>query len=606
MREEPLAGHATPSAPGTTGVRVAATAEVPDSTTDAARAMATLRRLGATVAEIGTTLGGEDDALWRGEALDVIERRYRCSVPQMLTLSVARVEAWFATLGSDLTLDLALAGLDPDAEAVAATLRSDRGPGQALRSFATAARAIYETQGDDVVAEVRLRVAKVQALAAAEALRSCAGEAPHHHPSAPEQRAANTPPPGTDALAVFYCTAACARFLSATNIAALEEVGLLSDDGRAFIVVCDAPGYLAGPALEVVGADGREPRWLPMTQAARRRFAARAAAQRQMLAEEVNWQAAPDILTPAHLRVEVRSAGLEEVARPLAWLRAEVAAAYLASAAHGEWQSTVTVRFAGPRPAFCTLGAANMETDGPDAPSALARLAEWAYASAAPETLAIARECLARELPSGVSVSLADVERLASPALEAAKANFALYVRGKTQQYFALRQSAQEAVATYAESVRKAVSDLTGDVVENVYRTAGVIVGVVIAGLIQPSASPVVARLGAALLACYVAFILSFVLRARWDHFLLEADGLRMRLAGMPELTEAERERLRQPASAADTHFQRYFQQTRLIYLALLATCLLVFLITFTPVASHLGMPPGSATAIPTHTPAGR
>ena len=73
---------------------------------------------------------------------------------------------------------------------------------------------------------------------------------------------------------------------------------------------------------------------------------------------------------------------------------------------------------------------------------ALARLMTWAYQHASADKLAIARESLAHELPPGIEVSLASVEQAAIEALEAAKANFALYLHGNTAQYFQLRQQA--------------------------------------------------------------------------------------------------------------------------------------------------------------------
>jgi hypothetical protein len=237
----------------------------------------------------------------------------------------------------------------------------------------------------------------------------------------------------------------------------------------------------------------------------------------------------------------------------------------------GKLTDGLALRFAGVRPATCTFpatsDAAAIFPDG----EALARLADWATRRGTVDTLIIARECLARELPPGHAVSLAEVARAAVDALEAAKANFTLFVRGQTDRYFAARQTAQNAVADYAETVRKAVSDLTGDVVDNVYRTVGLLAAVVIAGLIQPAISPLLALLAAILYSGYIAFVIAFLLRARDDHFALEQEALSTRLAEMTELTATERERLREPATASDAYYRRYMARTRGIYLALLA-----------------------------------
>ena len=53
----------------------------------------------------------------------------------------------------------------------------------------------------------------------------------------------------------------------------------------------------------------------------------------------------------------------------------------------------------------------------------------------------------------------------------------------------------------------------------------------------------------------------------------------------MAELTQAERERLRTPAAAAEAHFERYYRLTRRIYCVLIGAGALVFLLMFTPLA---------------------
>lgn len=580
------AAHLAP--PGETGADAPLT-EDGDPRDGVSLELTALRGLGALVGEIGATLGLGAARLAQAEALDRLEATARRSVKQVAAFDPARVAAWFTALGDDLALDLRLGGLDAEAAPIQAELRAGQEPARALQRFAQAALDVAATQGDDVIVEARLAVGKARALAAARAL---VGQRFADGSGAGELA-------GLTHAAAFYSTAAWNRLLGLESLPFWERQGLARDHGRACVVLCDAPGYLGGLALDVVGAAGAAPpAWLPISRAAWRRFEERAREMRGLRADEGHWASAPEVLTPPHLRMEARARGLEETARRLAHLRAALSAAYLASFAAGTFAEGVTLRFAGPRPATCHLaeGAREKTTEASD--GALARLCAWGYAYASPDKLTIARECLARELLAGAEVALGEVERAAGPALEAAKANFALYVRGKTERYFALRQSAQEAVAAYAETVRKAVGDLTGDVVDNVYRTVGLLVGVVVAALIQPAASLWVLRLAALLYTLYVAFILGFVLRARRDRYQLEGDGLRARLAAMPELTAAERESLRAPATAADAYFRRYFRGTRRIYLGLLAAGLLVFILLLTPLAPHLaGLLPASGHA---------
>ncbi|HEX6121875.1 MAG TPA: hypothetical protein VFY89_01880, partial [Ktedonobacterales bacterium] len=548
-------------------------------TPEAARAaLADLAARGRAVAALATLLGLDTSRLAAAEALDRLEVLASLPTERALAWAATTLYAALRPLGDDATLTLALVGADGTQSTMRASLRGDTDPAKPLGAFQRAIQPIAAAQGEAVRVEARLAVGKRHALATARALLAMRGA---------DDAAATSP-------VVFYSSAAWARFLSLGHLPLWEARGLLTPDQRACVVLCDAAGYLAGSALEIVGAGGAEPpRWRVVTRGAWRQFCERAGEYERLHAEESHWSAQPLALTPAHLWVEARAPGLEETAHRLAGLRAALAAADLASTVQGTWEDGLALRFASPRPASCLLTPeAPRGLAAPDAaPEALARLARWAFAHGSPDKLAIARECLARELPSGGAVTLAALAEAAAPALEAAKANFALYLRGKTAQYFTLRQAAYDAVAAYAEGVRKTVAELTGDAVESAYRTAGLAVALFLAWLIQPAASLWALRLGLLLFSLYLGCLVLLPLRARQERYDLERRALRERLAAMPELTTTERARLRAAAEADDAYFARYARWVRRLYLALLVVGLLALLVFCTPLASHL-LPP--------------
>ncbi len=571
---------------------IASAAAAPSDATLLAGDLAALRQQGNALAAIGDALGLRPDALAAAESLDRLEIDLSRDLAWLTTLDERHVTAWFAALGGDLEIDLRLAGLDSQVPAPLAALRAGRDPAGTLARFTADAAAAAAAQGNQLAVDVRLSIAKTSAVAIAAVLLN--GHAEYF--GTPEMRARTT-------VAVFYSAAACERLLSFAAVLdwERERLGLARADGRAFVVVCDRSGYLAGLALEIVGAREPEPiRWLEVSRAAWRQFQERAARTRALHAEESQWAGAPSVVTSRHLRTESRAAGLEPLADALAATRAALAAAYLASSVHPAEHGDLSLRFAGARPATCRIPHRANENDDDSAAythHALARFAAWAYDNASADKLAIARECLARELPPGGSPTLAEVERAAAPAREAAKANFALYLRGKSDRYFTERDRAHDAVSTYAEGVRKAVSDLTGDVVGNVYRTVGLLVGVVVAALVQPSLALPVQRLATALYVVYVAFVALFLLREREQRFHLESAEVRARLGAMPELGATERAGLHAQAAGADTHFTRYLCRARLIYAALAIAGALYFLLLWTPLASHLPLaPPPAAT----------
>lgn len=525
--------------------------------------LAQLRHLSEIIGDAGAALSIPPERLAAGEALERLEVITRLTVEQLGHCTSARVQEWFAALADDLALDLRLDGLDPDLPSVAASLRAGGTPSTVLQGFQAEAQEAVETQGDAISVEARLSIGKTRAVALA---RDVVARRPGV--AAP------------DMIAVFYTTGAWNALISLSAVPYLEQSGLVRANGRVFVLLCDAPGYLAGAALECLGAAlPAAPDWLPMSPAAFRQFVAREEVSRRLLAEESGWPDAPRVLTTEMLHLVARIPGLETTLAHLAALRTELAAISLASVVRGGLPDGPVLHFAGVRPATCRLPAAAESQVSPAAGEALARLAEWATRRGTIDTLIIARECLSRELPSGRQVSLAEVAQAAVGAVEAAKANFTRFVRGQTDRYFAARQTAHDAVAEYGETVRKAVSDLTSDVVDNVYRTVGLLVAVVIAGLIQPDISPRLALLASILYSAYIAFVVYFLLRARDDHFMLEQAALTARLAGMSELTTAESKRIREPALSADAYYQRYMARARRIYFALLALGVLIAII---------------------------
>jgi hypothetical protein len=326
-----------------------------------------------------------------------------------------------------------------------------------------------------------------------------------------------------------------------------------------------------------------------MSRAAWRRFVERAATERRLRESESAWSGVSLALTPDHLRVAPRGAaaldgGLQRIAARLQALRAQVAICAVASHVERSEQTGLLARFAGARPAVTLLAyAAPGDELAAASAQAIIALAEWAYRGASPDTLAIARQALAETLPAGATLALTQLGAAAGPALDAARANLAIYLRGATERYFQLRATAQQTVSGFAEATRTAVASLTSDVTDNLFRTVGLIVGVLIAWLIEPSASLTLVKIAAALYTAYVVFIMLYLLRARLARYQLERKGLDDTLAAMSELTLAERERLRQPARDAEAHFEGYYRLTRAIYLTLAVAGGLLFLLMFTP-----------------------
>ena len=567
------------SAPSTAPTRPSEAASAQPSELDL---LLSLQDYGAAVAAVGAALGLTESQLARAEGMDRLETALSVPLDTALEWDVRLLADAFHTLGDDLRVDLTLSGLDVARNTPNATLRADGAPEETLADFLGHANDLAEAHGEDATVEIRLFIGKVGALSALSSLLSLRQEYLGTAEALAETK-----------LAIWYHRSGFESLARLSALSEWERMGLAREEGRAVVALCDARGYLAGPALEIIGArNPTAPRWLLLSRAAWRQFQEQTRRVRLLRDGESLWIGGPRAITPAHLRLTERESGLDSLAAALAKLRAGVAAAYLASSAH-ETQEEFLLRFAGARPSTCRLLAPEQSSASDSFTGALAGFAAWAFEHGSVDKLLIARECLARELPSGAEVSLARLEATAGPAFEAARANLALYLRGRTLAYFQAREQAEEAVGAYTLGVRKGVSDLTADVVNNVYATVGLLVGVVIAGLIQPRVSIPVQRLGAGLYTAYVVFVLWFLLRARWQRYRLERAEVVRRLDAMVELSETERAGLREQAGAADAHFERYFALAWRIYVFLACLGALYFLLLLTPLASHIALPHG-------------
>lgn len=581
-----------------------ALALVASTPTTASQATTTLRAMGVAVGELADALHLSAATLQAHEAPDRLEVRARLSPDALSRLASAPVVRWFALFGEDLCLDLSVDGLDAEAGLVesppAVTLRSDEQPERVLAAFVSA---VNEAEALGAIAEeggilARLAIGKSRALAAAYAALA----------RGPVMDGSVTAP----SVTVYYQASAWRRLLTLAAVPTWEDVGMLRAAAPTVVVLCDAEGVLAGTALSVWGARSAcDPASLMPSRSIWRRFVARA--EEVCALRQAESMAADDLgaLTPAHLRLSAREPGLEAMADALARLRAEVTALYLASAVTGACADGFSLRFAGARPASCVVRGEKMpdiganSDEGREAWAALARMAAWAYGgvgASAGERLVVARECLARELPAGRNVTLAELGGASGTALEAARANLAILRRGQTERYFQSRQAALDAVAVYAEGVRAAGSALASDVVENVYRTVGLLVAVGIAALLQPASSLLVVRVAAMLYTAYVGFVLVFYLRSRQDRQSLDRAGFERRLGATRELSPSERRVLTLPASEADVYFARYLARARAIYWGLIVAGALLTILLLTPLTGSL--PRGSGGTPGTHVTA--
>ena len=542
-----------------------------------------LRECGDTLAEIAAALEVGTSRLGQMESVEQVEILGVIPVETFLTWVPQQISSWFTVLDTDLKLTIKLDGLDAESPAPEVVLLAGQQPGEAFAQFVEHVQAVLDAQGNELRVSVRASIRKIRARERVATLLSLRPD----HLGTPEMLAQTKP-------LVFYSSTAWHRLLSPRAIWSWETEGIIADERRLFVVLCDAVGYAGGIALEVLGAEvPDEVRWLSLTRASWRQFLARSQKIRLLHNEESYWDTAPKILTPEYFRVEERSPGLEMTQALLASARAALSAAFMANTVFGNMDQDLTLRFGGGRPCTCILSASSYSATSPLAQQqeSVSGLARWAYAQPSADRLLIARESLAGELPPGGQVTLQEVDTAGAGALDAARANLAIYLRQNAKQYFQLRQQAVDAVHAYANSVRKSIADLTADLVSNLFKTGGLFVGILIANLINPASTVGVQRLAAVAYVIYLGFILFYVMPAHWHRYQREAASVDQELGVISELSDDERGKIREIATADDDDFRSYYWRTVIGYAVM---CLFGIVFIF---ATWIGAP----ASVPPH-----
>jgi hypothetical protein len=359
-------------------------------------------------------------------------------------------------------------------------------------------------------------------------------------------------------------------------------------DERLLLLVADAPGVLVGPALAVVGVPNCDD-WAGFTE----RTGPTADAVRKRMRELTSWPGRDRRLTPDAFVLTTRT-GLEKIAAELIRLQNRLVVPYLANRSGGGSDEYL---FEGERTAAVTLGDQRNSID-------LHRFYAWIYhdPEAARTKLEIARRVLAAGLRGETAETFAALIRGCASFQNDAEFQLRLLLDKNLSASFDLRQKIEDTIAGYVGQVRAGIESLTQDVVDNVYRTAGLLVGVAIAVLLDPDRKLWVVWLGGGLYALYLLFILQFYLAKRYEQFRRQKEVFRQRFdqhdalgfGVLPPVLLAQR---REQIRRQNRTFEETYRQVRGLYWAFLAVT--VLLVGIWTVQDRRGAAGGGRTAAP-------
>ncbi len=502
------------------------------------------------------------------------------SVPVWRRVPAATAVAWdehtiasnLHIFGADAELLLTARGANATFDVPQAQFCGDQVGDSDVRAFIEDLRALSEEQGNEIHVDIDLSIKKTQTQ---DHLRRLLSQMEDWRGSA--EMVAQTK------VVVCFQALAWQKLLTIKALWDWESKGLLSHGQRLVVALCDAEGYLSGPAIEVLGVKSDN---LPLEPIVSRQawndFLERGSAIHALCSQESNWGIGSLTITPEHFDLHELRPGLSAVAEDFDRMQAALSAAYLASSVQiDQSKSHIVLRFAGLRPSQMDLPYKSEQSvvNGDFSQHALFDLVMWAYRHGSPDKLLIARECLARDLPARTTVGLPYVESLARDTLDAAESNFIQYVRGSTSRYFELRQQAVDAVTAYADGVARTVSGFTADLVSNVYKVAGLLAGAIAAVLIEPAVTVQVLGLSVVVQVAFVVFSVLYALPAQKRHYNVEQAGLTRRLKVMEELSDRERQRIRDAAEDAEKEFDASYRRAFILYWVMCGACIFLGLL---------------------------
>lgn len=404
-----------------------------------------------------------------------------------------KLEAWFDCLGD--SLELVVDGSDdlPDTEPLEWRATSASHDGAALDIFLENARRFTEE------ISVRLSLDKTPLVAALRA-EMVAEEAGGTAAGA--------------AIVLFFSGDRLVTILSNSDHRFFEDHFLGVDASPSqnrplLVLIGDTPGYLQGPHLAFLGRSSHA-RFADFFSGLRPFD--KSATSRGLMRKLTNWDDRPAILSPELLTIDdARARGLEGCRQQIVRLQNQLIVSYLAN--------RTTAGDGGPRATFEGLKSVAVEVGEETSSTALYALYEFAYGDpeAATTNLEIARRAVAAELPSGATFST--LVSLGPELLFESEAQRRVLIDKNLVESFNRRAELEKLVRGYVDEVSAKIGGLVREVVDNAYKTVGLLVGIAIGYALKPEQGPVLVLIGTVLFVAYILFVRHFYLGSLEDDF---------------------------------------------------------------------------------------
>jgi len=494
-------------------------------------------------------LGLDPKNLWASEDPDRASASADVSPAKLESLDETRISAWRSALHGAFEVRLHLPeeeGGPREMDWPATPDSYDLSSLAALLQEAARFRALVQVQGTLVKERLERRIASV--------IESEQGSCPENL-----------------RIAIFFSGARLEALLSNADYRYFEErflraSGPAAPDRRLLVLVAEMPGQLSGGFLAVLGNDH-------LGEAGA--FAsARVELEPLQAARDLvsQWADPPWLLTPNLLAWHKASPGLEGVKKQLVRLRNELSVGYLANRTERSGQDLIAT-FEGTRSVQIPI----LPEPQAETPYDLFR---WAFGDTktARTRLDILRRVLASRLP-GERHGFEALVRGGQEFISEAEVQLRLLIDENIVKNFERWQKVEDLARDYSDKGSDRVRALTREVVDNVYKTVGILLGVALAYLLKPDQGPLILLVTVTAYALYVVGVIVgiYLPSLRQEHdakrrsFLWSAQELRR----LRILSVKTRGRLRWVLSE-NRRFNKTFRRVRRFYILLALIPLIV------------------------------
>lgn len=370
----------------------------------------------------------------------------------------------------------------------------------------------------------------------------------------------------TDVKGLMYISPK--KFLRSLNLENLQKIDRLLSPGSESLVVLllgGATGRAVGPNLKILGRDC----WLALSfddlevdQAEKKRVQD----INRFRYEECHWDVHASAITPFHLHTDTNELNDRNLAKHLNQVRDYLCVAHLANRLRiGNGQTTC--EFLGHKLVKVVMPKVLDVHPSPG----FFKLFLWAYENSSSDKISILRQIVSILLNGDASDNYRKLLESGNEILGIAKSNFQLFLRRSVELYFDKRIRVNEFFQKYSKEVGENLSHLTTELVNNLYKTVGIILGAVIAALIDPNQTRAIIFWTSSLYLIYILFILVYLLPSTYVRFSgISRAYLHSRSELRDVLTEDEISRIEgQIYQRTRYEFLVFFSLTKLGYAAI-------------------------------------